>query len=144
MVNKYLSKIMLTFPQTNIIAQASIPGILSNPLNKPSMGTKIGLIQENIITLNQTLRQLSTHFQETKSAGAIYTSISVNTNSFNNEIRDVYDFCIQLYAEENIVILPGTLFGGKNQFVRLLTSTDHNTILNFCERLKNFCRKYRQ
>lgn len=135
---------MLMFPPTNMIAQASIAPIVNNPLNKASMEMKIGLIQENLITLNQTLRSLATHFQETKSAGAIYTAISVNVDSFNNEITDVYDFCKQLYAEENIVILPGTLFGSKSQFVRLLTSTDHNTIINFCERLKNFCRKYKQ
>jgi aspartate/methionine/tyrosine aminotransferase len=43
----------------------------------------------------------------------MFTAIRVSIDSFSSEIKDVFDLCLQLYAEENVVILPGKVFGSK-------------------------------
>lgn len=132
---KHLANLMNLFPRPNIIAQNCIPKMINNPLNNSSIDMKVKIIQENLKILNETLKGLSEYFEETSSTGAIYAAIPVKLENFSRQIGSVVDLCKLLYAEENILVLPGSLFGGEPTFLRLLIACDNKTIKELCGRL---------
>lgn len=139
---KHLANLMNLFPRPNIIAQNCIPSIINSPLNDVSMDNKVKIIQENLRLLNETLEELSDYFEQTSSTGAIYSAITVKLENFSRQVGSVVDLCKLLYAEENVLVLPGSLFGGEATFIRLLIACDNKTMEQLCLRLKDFCEKY--
>lgn len=51
------------------------------------------------------------------------------------------DFTTKLYTEQAIKVTPGEIFGGR-MFFRIVTCSDKDVLLDFCDRLKTFHAKY--
>ena len=73
--------------------------------------------------------------------GAFYAALKIDYKFFKEEINSSQKFALQLYAEENVNVLTGELFFGKD-FVRIIMCADKPVLKEFAERLKKFCKKW--
>eukprot|EP01087_Luapelamoeba_hula_P003627 TRINITY_DN1342_c0_g1_i5.p2 TRINITY_DN1342_c0_g1~~TRINITY_DN1342_c0_g1_i5.p2 ORF type:complete len:399 (+),score=43.76 TRINITY_DN1342_c0_g1_i5:1387-2583(+) len=73
--------------------------------------------------------------------GAMYVMVRVEINQLEGIQGDV-DFTQKLLLEENVFVLPGTIFGAPN-FVRLVVCPPLNKLESACDRLALFCSRHR-
>lgn len=71
--------------------------------------------------------------------GTFYITFIINPDCFEN-IKSSIDFCTGLYTDSNIQVLPGECFGGK-LFMRVVTCSDENLLVEFSKRVREFCSK---
>jgi aspartate/methionine/tyrosine aminotransferase len=76
------------------------------------------------------------------SSGALYSTIIIHLSKFGAEMTDMIEFAKFFFAEENVMIFPGTFFAGEVDFIRLVISCDIKIIEEFLVRFKRFCHKH--
>jgi tyrosine aminotransferase len=59
------------------------------------------------------------------------------------DVKDDVDFTQQLLTEENVFVLPGTIFGAPN-YVRLVICPPKDKLQIACDRLAAFCARHRK
>jgi tyrosine aminotransferase len=75
-----------------------------------------------------------------KSQAGIVQMVRIEVVKFDG-IADDVEFCKKLLAEQNCLTLPGSCFGIKNYF-RIIICVKQETIIDFAERVQEFCAKY--
>lgn len=74
--------------------------------------------------------------------GAMYLMVKVEEGAFP-ELPDGTIFAQRLLAEENVFVLPGECFMAK-QFFRLVTCASVPMLEQACDRIAEFCERYRK
>jgi len=59
-------------------------------------------------------------YQPVKASGTFYMTVIINVSSFKN-IHNDKEYVEKLLEEENVALLPLTIFGGEQNGFRLLT-----------------------
>lgn len=73
--------------------------------------------------------------------GAMYLMFGIDLNQFTDFSNDV-NFSEKLLAEENLMVLPGTIFKCPN-FIRLVISPPTDKLQDACSRIADFCERHR-
>lgn len=76
-----------------------------------------------------------------KPEGGMYMMIGIDKTLFPEFENDVA-FCKCLLMEENLFVLPGTLFGAPN-FFRIILPPPQEMLVETCDRLELFCTRHR-
>ena len=76
----------------------------------------------------------------TKPQGAMYVMVKINVESFDDIKNDV-DFTNLLLKEENVLVLPGEVFGAPN-YVRIVFCAPIEVLNQCCDRIQMFCLRH--
>ncbi|KAL6077116.1 Tyrosine aminotransferase [Balamuthia mandrillaris] len=77
-----------------------------------------------------------------KPGGAMYAMIQIHMDKFK-DIKDDVDFTQKLLTEENVFVLPGSIFGAPN-FVRVVICPAKEKLEEACDRIAAFCLRHSQ
>lgn len=72
--------------------------------------------------------------------GAMYLMVKIDTTKFK-DIKDDVEFARLLVTEENVVLLPATIFQCPN-FVRLVICPPPDKLEEACQRIAAFCQRH--
>jgi tyrosine aminotransferase len=75
-----------------------------------------------------------------KPSGAMYMMLGIKPQNFNN-LQDDVEFAKLLLTEENLSILPGTIFTCPN-FLRIVICAPVDKLNDACDRIEAFCKRH--
>jgi len=135
-VKKGLKKLCQFYRHPNAVAALKVPEVFE-------MGKKFGkermlLVERKAKLIKEKLRGVQgITLYNTK--GALYLSIFLDFSKFKN-IENSQQFALKLFEEENINVLPGSLFY-KDNMIRLVILCSDDDIDDFATRFKEFCER---
>lgn len=124
----------------NSLIQATLPHILSST-PKAFFDDTMRMLKTHADLLFDRLSKVE-GLCPIKADGTMYIMIRVDCSRFQEQISDDIQFAKLLYAEQNVCVLPGQVFGAPN-FVRLVTCPSVDILSDACDRFEEFCAKYR-
>ena len=123
----------------NSLVQATLPQILSSTPERFFSDT-MAMLREHGTLLYNRLSEIR-GLKPVRAQGTMYIMIGLELSFFKEEIRDDIQFAKLLYAEQNVCVLPGRVFGAPN-FVRLVTCPSVDILEDACDRFQEFCEAH--
>ncbi|KAF2550616.1 hypothetical protein F2Q68_00037521 [Brassica cretica] len=126
-------------PDPSTILQFALPNILEK--------TKKDYFEKKNLTLSQNVDMMFDALKEIpclvcpkkpESCTSLVTKLDL---SLLEDITDDVDFCMKLAREENLVLLPGEVFG-KNNWVRISIGVERSMLQDAFVRLKDFFTRH--
>ncbi|CAF2029286.1 unnamed protein product [Brassica napus] len=126
-------------PDPSTILQFALPNILEK--------TKKDYFEKKNLTLSQNVDMMFDALKEIpclvcpkkpESCTSLVTKLDL---SLLEDITDDVDFCMKLAREENLVLLPGEVFG-KNNWVRISIGVERSMLQDVFVRLKDFFTRH--
>lgn len=122
----------------NSLVQSIIPKALFE-VQKDYIVGLMEKLEENAMFLFENLSKID-NLNVIKPNGAMYLMVGFDPNRFKG-IKDDIEFSQKLIGEENVFVLPGSIFKFKN-YVRLVICPPKDKLKEACERISSFIKRY--
>jgi len=124
----------------NSLVQSILPDILQN-MPKDFFTDTNKLLQEHAFYLVDRISKIE-GMHIIRPGGSMYVMVRIEIDKLK-DIKDDVDFTQKLLTEENVFVLPGSIFGASN-FVRLVICCPLDKLKIACDRMEAFCARHRK
>lgn len=138
-VRKGLVKLSQVILGASTIVQSIIPKALLD-LDNSYINNLMEKLEDNASFLYDNLSSID-ELHAIKPKGAMYMMVGFEPKDFS-DINDDIEFAKKLIEEENVFVLPGSIFKFKN-YVRLVICPPQDKLKEACERIKQFVQRHR-
>ena len=136
-VKKGLKRLCEIYSHPNAVSALKIPEVFE--ASKKFGKERMDMVEKKAQLINKRLNKISgISLYNTK--GALYLSIFLDFKKFR-DIDNSQTFALKLLEEENVNVLPGSLFY-KDNMIRLVILCSDEDIEEFTQRFKEFCARY--
>lgn len=123
----------------NSLVQSILPEILHNTPQE-FYDNSNRLLEEHATYLVQRISKID-GMHVIPPGGAMYIMVQVEVDKL--DVKDDVDFTQKLLTEENVFVLPGTIFGAVG-FVRLVVCSPLEKLKMACDRMEDFCKRHKK
>lgn len=138
-VRKGLVKLSQLILGASTIVQSIIPKALLD-INESYIKNLMDILEEHALFLYENLSSIS-ELKVIKPKGAMYMMVGFDPSEFS-DIKDDIEFSKLLIEEENVFVLPGSIFKFKN-YVRLVICPPKDKLKEACDRIKQFVQRHK-